>query len=71
MFLTDNYSSKFTIMSFWAPSQKSLVENGIPKYHLIRSLILAISDHFAQFLLQKDIKIDKNQIQYNLILKLK
>ena len=71
MFLTDNYSWKFTIMSFWAPSPKSIAENGIPKNHLIRSLLSAISDNFAQFLLQKDIKIDKNQIHYNLILKLK
>ena len=31
MFITENYSSKFTIMSFWAPALKSPAENGIPK----------------------------------------
>ena len=31
MFVAENYSSKFTIMSFWAPAPKSPAENDIPK----------------------------------------
>ena len=31
MFITENYSSKFLIMSFWAPVLKSPAENDIPK----------------------------------------
>ena len=31
---TENYSSKFMIMSFWAPALKSTAENGIPKKYL-------------------------------------
>ena len=30
MFITENYSSKLTIMSFWAPAPKSPAEKGIP-----------------------------------------
>ena len=30
MFITENYSSKLTIMSFWAPATKSPAEKGIP-----------------------------------------
>ena len=33
--LTKNYSSKFTIMSFWTPAQKSRAGNGIPKNILL------------------------------------
>lgn len=36
--MTKNYSSKFPIMSFWAPVLKSLTENGIPKNSLDTSL---------------------------------
>ena len=36
MFITENYSSKFTIMSFCAPAMKSSAENGIPKNFWIR-----------------------------------
>ena len=43
MFITENYSSKFTIMSFWAPALKSLAENGIPKKSLDTSLITETS----------------------------
>ena len=32
--ITENYSSKFTIMSFWAPAPKCPAENGIPKKSL-------------------------------------
>ena len=39
MFITENYSSKFTIMSFWDPPPKSRPENGIPKILLDTSLI--------------------------------
>ena len=38
MFITEIYSSKFTIMSFWAPAPKSPAENGIPKKSLDTSL---------------------------------
>ena len=31
IFITENYFSKFTIMSFWAPALNPLAENGIPK----------------------------------------
>ena len=37
-FITKNYSSKFAIMSFWAPVLKSFTENGIPKNSLDTSL---------------------------------
>ena len=30
----ENYTSKFTIMSFWAPTLKYSAENGIPKKNL-------------------------------------
>ena len=40
MFVTKNYYSKFTIMSFWAPALKSVAENGIPKKSLDTSLTL-------------------------------
>ena len=40
MFVTKNYYSKFTIMSFWAPALKSIAENGIPKKSLDTSLTL-------------------------------
>ena len=39
MFITGNYSSKFTIMSFWAPALKSSAENSIAKKSLGKSLI--------------------------------
>ena len=42
MFVTKNYYSKFTIMSFWAPSPKSTAENSIPKKSLDTSLTLDI-----------------------------
>ena len=38
MFITENYSSKFTIMFFWAPALKSSAENGIPKKSVNTSL---------------------------------
>ena len=38
MFITENYPSKFTIMSFWAPAPKSPAENGIPTKSLSTSL---------------------------------
>ena len=38
MFITESYSSKFTIMSFWASALKSPAENGIPKESLYSSL---------------------------------
>ena len=40
MFVTENYSSNFTIMSFWAPAPKSPAENGIPKKTLDTSVSL-------------------------------
>ena len=39
MFITENYSSKFTIISFWAPAPKSPAEINIPKKYLVTSLI--------------------------------
>lgn len=39
MFVTENYYSKFTIISFWAPALSSLAENSIPKKSLDTSLI--------------------------------
>ena len=38
MFITENYSSKFTITSFWVPALKSFAENGILKKFLDMSL---------------------------------
>ena len=38
IFITENYSSKFTSMYFWAPTLKSPAENGIPKKSLDASL---------------------------------
>ena len=40
MFITENYSSKLTITSFWAPALKSSAENGIPKNSLDTSLLM-------------------------------
>ena len=40
VFITENYSSKFTIMSFWTPAPKSPAENCIPKKSLDKSLQL-------------------------------
>ena len=42
MFITKNNSSKFTIMSFWAPTHKSPAENGIPKNSLDTSLTMVM-----------------------------
>ena len=39
MFVTEKYSSKFTITSFWAPALKSPAENGIPRKSLETSLV--------------------------------
>ena len=38
MFTTENHSSKFTVMSLWAPTPKSPAENGIPKKSLEKNL---------------------------------
>ena len=38
MLITENYSSKFSITSFWAPALKSPAENSIPKKYLYTSL---------------------------------
>ena len=38
MFITENYSSKFKIMTFWTPAPKSPTENGVPKKSLDTSL---------------------------------
>ena len=38
IFMTENYSSKFTIVFFWAPALKSLAENGITRKSLNTSL---------------------------------
>ena len=40
MFVTKNFHSKFTIMSFWAPVPKSTAANEIPKKSLDTSLTL-------------------------------
>ena len=40
MFVTKNYYSKFTIMSFWSPIPKSTAANEIPKKSLDISLTL-------------------------------
>ena len=34
LFITENYSSKLTIMSFWAPGPKSPAENGISQNNI-------------------------------------
>ena len=47
MFITENCSSKFLIMSFWAPAPKSPSNNGIPKKSLDMSL--RIFFHFGSF----------------------
>lgn len=39
MFVTEKYSSKFTIISFWVPALKSPAENGIPRKSLETSLV--------------------------------
>ena len=39
-FMTKKYSSKFPIMSFWAPAPKPHTENSIPKKSLDTSLLL-------------------------------
>ena len=31
LYITENYASKFMILSFWVPARKSPAENGIPK----------------------------------------
>ena len=41
MFITENYSAEFTIMSFWAPVLKPPAVNGIPKKSLNASLSLS------------------------------
>ena len=38
IFIIENYSSKFTIMSFWEPAPKSPAENGISQKSLNMSL---------------------------------
>ena len=40
MFITENYSSKVTIMYFWAPTLKSPAKNGISKKSLDTSLLV-------------------------------
>ena len=40
MFITENYSSEFTIISFWAPALKFPAKNGIPKKSLDTSLAI-------------------------------
>ena len=42
MFVTENYSSKILIMSFWVPAPKFPAENGIPKKLLDTSLLKRI-----------------------------
>ena len=41
MSITENYSSNFTIMSFWASARKSPVEKVFPKYLWIRNCNLS------------------------------
>ena len=41
MFITENYSSKFTIMFFWAPALISPAKNNIPKTSLYTSLVVS------------------------------
>ena len=42
VFITENCCSKFTIMSFWAPTLNSPAENSIHKKHLDTSLVFCI-----------------------------
>ena len=42
MFTTEKCSSKFMIMSFWAPPLNSPAENGIPKKYLDKSLLYSL-----------------------------
>ena len=48
MFITENSSSKFMIMSFWAPTLKSLAKSSIPKnlwiHHCILVTIVVVND---------------------------
>ena len=49
MFLTQNDSAKFTIMSFGSPSSKFPTKNGIPKQYLdtsLKRLTFSIQDSF-------------------------
>ena len=49
MFITENYSSKLTIMSLWAPTPKSSAESSIPKKSVDTSLIRYVLEiiHFT------------------------
>ena len=38
--MSQNYSFKFAIMSYWDPVLKSLAENGIPKKSMYTSLLI-------------------------------
>ena len=48
MFITENYSSKITIMSVLAPAPKSPAENGIPEKSLVTSLVTLIGRKFLR-----------------------
>ena len=41
-FITENCSSKITIMPFWAPAQESPAKNGIPEKPLARHCYIII-----------------------------
>ena len=48
MLVTENYSTKFMIMLFWASAPKSSAQNGIPKKSLDASLCSVVVVTTAQ-----------------------
>ena len=57
IFVTENYSSKFTIMTFRAPALKSPAENGIPKKSLDALLPFMVEMMFPENCLLAEWKI--------------
>ena len=62
MFATENYSSKFTIMPFWAPASKSPAENGILKKSLDTSLYISVNKYITNCFINpyRDIHLRKD-----------
>ena len=55
MFIIENYPSKITIISFWAPAPKSPAENSIPTKALGTSLQKYVNQH--KFLISIECRI--------------
>ena len=58
MFVTENYSSKFTIMFFWVPALKCPARNSIPK----KSLYITIHHWHKKNIILNKIKFEKKRI---------